>query len=90
MAIGSDERDNNHESPETPGLGSLLPFLIKSNAQRLTIPEAITEGVYREPMQIDIQWGDGKKYNLDRFTRQNCVRTPADSSPSDTDPDLGH
>jgi hypothetical protein len=55
-------------------LSSLIPFSIESDAQRLTIKEAIASNVCRDPGQLDIQWGDGKKYGLRYRSCDRCVR----------------
>lgn len=70
MAIAKDEKDDN----ESGSLSSLLPFSIQPDARRLTIEEAIAAEVYREPGQLDMQWGDGRKYGFHRRSRGGCVQ----------------
>jgi hypothetical protein len=81
MAASDDGRED-----EDAGLNSLLPFVIETDARRLTIKEAIAAQVYREPGQLDIQWGDGKKYGLHYRSRENCVLA---YSGDDVHPDPG-
>jgi hypothetical protein len=54
-------------------LSSFLPFSIELDTRRLTIEEAIAEEIYREAGQLDIQWGDWRKYGWRRPGRGNCV-----------------
>lgn len=68
MAASNDGQDGRID------LSSLLPFSIESDARRLTIKEAIATNVFREPGQLDIQWGDGKKYGLHYRSCDRCAR----------------
>jgi hypothetical protein len=82
MAIAKDEQDDN----ESGSLSSLLPYFIQPDERRLTIKEAIAAEVYREPGQLDIQWGDGRKYGFHRRSRGGCVQIHHDVPYTDPDP----
>lgn len=80
---------NDDEEDDSVDLNLLLPFSIESEAKRLNIDDAIAANVYREPGQLDIQWGDGSKYGIHRRerARESCVRItgPEDAEPGPED-----
>lgn len=78
MAVTSSPHDKSVD------LSYLLPFSIDPDARRLSIKEAIAENIYREPGQLDKQWGDGKKYGWRRNSRKKChIRIQPDNADAD-------
>ena len=59
---------------ENIDVASFLPFSVQSEARRLTMDEAMAENIFREPGQLDMQWGNGEKYGWRRNSRRNCVK----------------
>jgi hypothetical protein len=59
---------------ENADIDSLVPFSIQPEARRLTIDEVMAENIYPEPGQLDIQWGDRRKYGWEGTQRCGGVQ----------------